>query len=304
MMNSLNRLFKIDPAATNIQLKEKLWAQIQELHFSIWESSTDPLKEGYNMETYLNLEKLTIENFKLSSRSPEQVSNPQQNTVLPLPKITIPKFSGDYVKWRAFSDLFTQLVDNQQVPKAQKMWYLKSILGGEAEKIISHLSATADNYTTAWTLLEERYDNQRIIVSTIIQQLLDQPNAGQSAAAIKALHDTTQECLHELNNIGIDTTSWDPILFHTLVRKLDRGTLVLYERTIQNPKELQNFKDFLKFLETRFQSLEATNQKEKSSKVCASATSANKTEITCSAKPTNTHCIGVRSFSNYRHKAV
>lgn len=99
------------------------------------------------------------------------------------------------------------------------MWYLKSNLGGEAEKLISHLSATADNYTTAWRLLQERYDNHRIIVTTTMQQLLDQPNAGPSASSIKQLHDTTKECLHALNNIGIDTASWDPMLLHILIKK-------------------------------------------------------------------------------------
>lgn len=65
MMASLKRLLSTDPSATNMQLKEKLWAQIQELHFAIWEASDDPLQEGYNMETYLDLEKLIIENFKM-----------------------------------------------------------------------------------------------------------------------------------------------------------------------------------------------------------------------------------------------
>ena len=45
-------------------------------------------------------------------------------------------------------------------------------------------SATAENCGTAWDLLQERYNNLRVLVTTLIQQILDQPNAGPSTAAI------------------------------------------------------------------------------------------------------------------------
>lgn len=273
MMSSLKRLLIIDPSAANLNLKEQLWGQIQELHFSIWESSNDPLREGYDMDAYIDLEKTVFESFRMSSRIPEHGSEAIQNNSLPLPKITIPKFSGDYIKWTPFFDLFSQLVDSQQIPTAQKMWYLKSTLGGEAEKLISHLSATAENYAIAWKLLQERYNNQRVIVATLIKQLLDQPTAAPSDASIKQLHDTTQECLHALKNSGIDTTSWDPILLHILVKKLDRASHMLYERSIMNPKELQKVDHFLTFLEQHFYTMETMSHKEKSLKVCASASS-------------------------------
>ena len=87
-----------------------------------------------------------------------------------------------------------------------------------------------------------------------MQQLLDQSTAGPLAATIKQLNDITQEWLYALNNIGIDTTSWDPILFQLFIKKLDRGTFILYERTITNLKEVQKIKNLLTFLENRFQS--------------------------------------------------
>lgn len=291
MMESLKRLLIMDPTAANMNLKEKLWEQIQNLHFSIWEGSPDPLGEGYDMDSYTNLEKLIIDNFKLSPNiAPERRPQSEQNNVLPLPKVTIPQFNGDYLQWRTFFDLFSQLVDKQRIPTVQKMWYLKSNVAGEAGKLISHLSATADNYDTAWKMLQERYNNQRVLVATIIQQLLDQPSGGSSAAAIKQLHDITQECLHALQNIGVNTTTWDPILLHLLVKKLDRGIHVLYERSITNPKELPQIKHFLTFLETRFQSMEAMGQKEKSfAKVCATTASSNQNENACTLCKNGTH---------------
>lgn len=290
MMDSLQRLLTMDPTTDNMKLKEKLWEQIQNLHFSIWENNQDPLKEGYDMTAYTNLESKVIENFRKAYKPSADLDTTHELTnSLPLPRISIPKFNGDYLKWKTFQDLFCQLVANQKLPTAQKMWYLKSNLGGEAEKLISHLSATAENYVTAWNLLQERYNNKRVIVTTLIQQLLEQPISGSSVAGLKQLHDTTQECLHALNNIGIDTASWDPMLNHVLLKKLDRSTHVLYERTITNPKEVQKTSDLLTFLERHFQSTEAIHHKERPSKVYVSAASFKENETSCTFCKNGSH---------------
>uniref|UniRef100_A0A1B0G5Z8 Uncharacterized protein n=1 Tax=Glossina morsitans morsitans TaxID=37546 RepID=A0A1B0G5Z8_GLOMM len=64
--------------------------------------------------------------------SPASCNTPISNS-LPLPKITIPKFDGDYRKWRQFYDLFLHMIHLQPIPNVQKMWYLKSNFTGEAE---------------------------------------------------------------------------------------------------------------------------------------------------------------------------
>ena len=53
-----------------------------------------------------------------------------------------------------------------------KFHYLKSSLSGEAERLISNLPMTASNYTSAWKLLVERYENKRLTAASHIQQLL------------------------------------------------------------------------------------------------------------------------------------
>lgn len=133
MISSLKRVITTDPTATNMKLKEKLWEQIQELHFSIWENCANPLEEGYDMDSYTDLEEMVIQNFKHTTVPAAQYrAECAQTNVLPLPKITIPKFDGDYLKWPAFADLFSQLVVNQNIPAVQKIWYLKANVTGEA----------------------------------------------------------------------------------------------------------------------------------------------------------------------------
>lgn len=52
-------------------------------------------------------------------------------------KVTIPQFDGNFLKWRQFYDLFSEMVGKQAIPAIQKMWYLKNNFSGEAEHLIS-----------------------------------------------------------------------------------------------------------------------------------------------------------------------
>ncbi|XP_055836795.1 uncharacterized protein LOC129905347 [Episyrphus balteatus] len=156
------------------------------------------------------------------------------------------------------------MVDKRSMSNCEKMFYLKTNLTGEAERVIRHVGPSDDNYMSAWKLLQERYNNPRLQVSALLNRLLSQSSHSSesaSASAVKGLHDTIQECMHGLRNLGIEIDTWDPMLLHILTKKLDRSTLTLYEQSLSNPKDVQTMKNFLRFLETRFQSLEAIGVK-------------------------------------------
>ncbi|XP_037929905.1 uncharacterized protein LOC119664503 [Teleopsis dalmanni] len=246
------------------------WNQLGCLHDELWENFENPLMSGFNQDEYYQIEDLVQQclielSIKLDQLRNKQatVAEPNMRSSLPLPKVTIPNFNGNYLKWRQFFDLFTQMVDNQPLPAAQKMWYLKSHVTGEAEKLISHFSITEDNYWAAWTLLQDRYNNKRVLASTLIDELLNQPSFTSTVAAVKNLHDTTKECLLALNHLGVQTTFWDPILLQVLIKKLDQAMLIRYEQSLAKIKEIQNIQEFLAFLELQFQLMEVVEQKDK-----------------------------------------
>ena len=56
--------------------------------------------------------------------------------------------------------------ENDSLPEIRKFHYLKSYLAGEAERLVSNLPMTANNYTIAWKLLVERYENKRLIAAS------------------------------------------------------------------------------------------------------------------------------------------
>ena len=86
-----------------------------------------------------------------------------------LPKLELPKFSGDVLNWISFWDQFTAVVHNADMPNIQKFTYLLSLLKDEAKSVISGLSTTDSNYEVARKLLIERYDRKDRIIFAHIQ---------------------------------------------------------------------------------------------------------------------------------------
>lgn len=87
------------------------------------------------------------------------------NVNIRLPRIDLPSFSGSYEDWRPFHEIFNSMIhQNGDLPTIQKMHYLQASLKGEAADVISSLELSAENYSEAWAMLTERYDNQRVIV--------------------------------------------------------------------------------------------------------------------------------------------
>ncbi|KOB67988.1 Uncharacterized protein OBRU01_18975 [Operophtera brumata] len=61
--------------------------------------------------------------------------------------------------------------------------------------------------------------------------------------------------------MGVDTTTWDPLLVHLLAQKLDNESFEDYMKSIRKPRELPILQEFLDFLERKFTALEASQRK-------------------------------------------
>lgn len=176
-----------------------------------------------------------------------------------LPKITIPKYNGDYDLWKSFHDLFVSLIHtNARLSPVQKLHHLKSCLIGDAERLLRHIPITNDDYEPAWNKLKSRYENKRIIVNHQLKILVNQPKIPlEKPKAIKTLLDTTDECLQQLKGLGVETKSWDVLLVYLLVQKLPYATLRLWEEEQGSDQELPQYEQFNKFLNKRLKILEA-----------------------------------------------
>lgn len=170
------------------------------------------------------------------------------------PRVEIPEFSGNYTQWVSFKDLFVETIhSNPLISKAQKMQHLKSKLTGEAERLVRHLKTSAENYESCWEILQHRFDNRRLMFTSYMSTLMNIPTIQHATAFnLKKLHDVTLECLNGLNNIGIDTHSWDPIVVYLLSQKLDTETYNDYIKEMKSPRSPPELEEFITFIESRF----------------------------------------------------
>lgn len=251
--------WELEDCLTSLKAK---WDNIEKLHAEIEIKSQGKLHYYDNEFTameddYDNLKKAI--NRKLWNSAHYEKSTP---------RMQIPDFTGNYNQWISFKDIFIESVHNNPLlSQTQKMQHLKSKVKGEAERLIQHLAISADNYTASWDILTHRYDNIRLLFTSYINTLLGQPIIQQANAQnIKKLHDVSTECLNGLSNIGIDTTTWDPIIVHLLSQKLDSMTYGEYIKDLKAPRELPELNEFMSFLESKFMAYETlkTGQNQKS----------------------------------------
>lgn len=189
------------------------------------------------------------------------------------PQMDIPVFSGNFQQWVSFKDLFDEAIHkNPSLSNAQRMQFLKSKVKGEAERLIQHLPISTDNYATCWEILSHRFDNKRNIFNSYANTIYNLANIQQqSFVAIKRLHDVTLESLHAIKNLGIDTTSWDPLLVYILSQKLDNETYSEYIESLKNSRELPVLQELLDFLENKFTALESSRRRQEGTPKTASS---------------------------------
>lgn len=134
-------------------------------------------------------ESASVQNLKINSAEEQ------------LPMIQLPVFSGRYMEWQSFYDMFVSLIhDNNVLSPVQKLRYLKSSLSGEPEALLKNYSTTVANYKEAWGQLTKRYNNKRYICNAVMKTLFGQKNIHhESSAVLRQLLDVTNTYLQILN---------------------------------------------------------------------------------------------------------
>ena len=90
-----------------------------------------------------------------------------------LPKITLPRFSGDPVNWLPFWDAYNSAIhSNSSLTDIDKFNYLRSLLDKTAYNAIAGLALSSDNYLHAIELLSKRFRNKQVIISKHMDILL------------------------------------------------------------------------------------------------------------------------------------
>ncbi len=105
-----------------------------------------------------------------------------------LPKLALPIFNGNPLKWQTFWDSYKAAVhDNKSLCDIQRFNYLKAHLAEEAARSIEGLPLTDTNYAQSVKILEERFGQPHKITNAHMQALLDLPNPSESVTSLRGL---------------------------------------------------------------------------------------------------------------------
>ncbi|XP_075217943.1 uncharacterized protein LOC142322754 [Lycorma delicatula] len=193
-------------------------------------------------------------------------TNINQNSV-GLPSINLPTFQGNYDEGQSFSDAFKSVIDiNTSLNEMQKLYYLKSVLTGDSAAILHSLEGSAENYKTAWELLQSRYENKQYLVNKHVKALFGLNKVDkESAKLITQSVDNTQKHLRVLESLGQPTSQWDSMVIHLVTRQLHNNTFSEWEVSLKSD-EIPTLKMLFQFLEQRCRLLEAIEDRNASVK--------------------------------------
>ncbi|XP_045461813.1 uncharacterized protein LOC123671948 [Harmonia axyridis] len=168
----------------------------------------------------------TLPNSRMQGNSGSSAFNAVHSSGVQLPSINLPKFDGRYDKWMAFKDAFDALIDkNKTLANVQKFFYLKLSVTGVASEVIADLEATDSNYNVAWKLLQDRFENRKLICHTHVKAIFELPTISKEASSnLQRLVDDFQKNIRALNNLGEPSDQWSTLLVYLVSSKLDIKT--------------------------------------------------------------------------------
>lgn len=173
-----------------------------------------------------------------SEPSTYHAPNFQPLNQLYLPTITLPTFSGSFDSWLGFYNLFNSLIhEDESISPIRKLFYLKGCLTGEATDVVASIESSSQNYQVAWKLLQERYDDRKIIRESYIQSLIDTPVISKEFST-RSFVDHMQKHLRALQILGEPIESWDSFLVVLLRNKLNNFLRGRWEECSSSARKL------------------------------------------------------------------
>ncbi|KAL0867450.1 hypothetical protein ABMA27_008237 [Loxostege sticticalis] len=160
------------------------------------------------------------------SGSNQNTNAPTNQNLIRLPQINLPTFDGNYQYWLEFRDTFVSLIhNNSSIDDINKFHYLRASLQGNAALIIKNIDFSGENYKSAWDLLCERFNNNRLLIDNHLQAIFDvEPVLRESSISLRNLVDVTNKNIRPLKTLKQPTEHWNTLLIFILAKKLDITT--------------------------------------------------------------------------------
>ncbi|XP_055604882.1 uncharacterized protein LOC129753104 [Uranotaenia lowii] len=176
-----------------------------------------------------------------------------------------PVYDGNPENWFSFKSLFQSIMQRyaNETP-AMKILHLRNALLGDAKDKIDQDVINTNDYDLAWRILENAYEDRRLILDTHIDAILDCPKVTNEHRGknIAKLVETCTKHVDALRGHGFPVEGLAELfIVNVLYKKLDKETQEQWETRLPR-NELPEFQVFVDFLRERGRVLLRTSRSE------------------------------------------
>lgn len=223
-----------------------------EINETLWEQAIDV---GSHVKINANTKLRYLEAGNRAASAPKGKAQARLNA-------KIVPFSGEWEDWPNFRALWTEYYHNcDDLTKLDLIIKLDEFIVPRSEPhqlIASYDRSLKDAYDVAWNRLCATYDNRRRQVDDVIEKFVTMPTVEDNRASYLIVQAHITTLLEALPRFGIDVTSWDPILMHTIEKKLIGEVKVKWHQK-RAPREVARLQPFMEFLTREIDAADGSN---------------------------------------------
>ncbi|XP_056016815.1 uncharacterized protein LOC130053514 [Ostrea edulis] len=192
----------------------------------------------------------------------------QGSLAVRLPKLELPSYNGDNIKFQEFWDAFDATINRNSKPsRIEKFSYLQSKLTGEAKAAISGISLTHENYDVAIDIIQERFGDAQSVIHKHHMKLINIQPVTNDTLSLRRLYDDLEKHMRSLEAWRQDVNQ--DVFVSMITSKIPKETLLQLEIqkgsrdkwTVKKIRDL--FKAYITAKEsTEFQTSDAHNHVE------------------------------------------
>ena len=98
---------------------------------------------------------------------------------------------------------------------------MRSLLDKTASQAIEGFPLLAENYTAAWRLLNKRFRNEQIIISSHMNKILNISSVySANVRSLRELYDNVESNVWALENLGVSYEQFGSLLIPIILEKL------------------------------------------------------------------------------------
>lgn len=148
---------------------------------------------------------------------------------------------------------------SMKMTDAVKMHQLFTHVTDKALRVIKGITPSGSNYTKAWQVLNERFNNNQMLINHHLKRFFNLPPLTcDDPSRLTMIVDGVNELTNSLPGLGEPMTTWDSIISFCVFNKLDHASQEAW-KTQSKSNIIKLLHEFLSFLDQRAQTDETTN---------------------------------------------